>query len=563
MITKIVLRNFKRFKEETFELDSSGMEPHVIFAGHNNLGKTTVIQAVMAWRFALNKWNESNNIKRSIRLSRSEFSSVPLREFNQLWTGKSTGMKKDEEEGVSQGTPRPLEVEIHGRNEGKEWYLNMEFKYANNDVIYAKPKDVENIPIPAAAINLEATYIPSFSGIMTDEPERNRALQDVLIGQGKPGDILRNLLLEVSEEEESWEELHKHIKDIFNYELAKPSARGQAYILCEYRSLHSQGKCGPLLDINTTGSGFQQLLLIIAFLYARPSSVILLDEPDAHLHINLQSEMYSTLKKIAEKQGGQLIIATHSEVLIDSTNPKNIISFFGEHPRNLSKLQERKTLQRAMKQLSSLDLLKVEQSGGKVLWVEGKSDFDILRAWAEVLKHPVRKWFNDLNIYWCNMKGKRPKEAQDHFKALQAVFPTMRGFVLIDSDNEPDKTYGFDSNVKDIIMKKWSRYEIENYLVHSTTLKRFLKSHSPEHGDKAIQKLRDIMPPVSFEDPINDSIGYLKNMKGSDILRPVFEAAKYRINKEEYNHIAKDMKPEEIHPDVGEMLDVIVEYLEI
>ena len=334
MITKIVLRNFKRFKEETFELDSSEMEPHVIFAGRNDLGKTTVIQAVLVWHFALKKWCESNNKKRSIRLSRSEFFSVPLREFNQLWTEKSTGMKKGEEEGVFQGTPRPIEIEIHGKNEGKEWHLNIEFKYSNNDFIYAKPKNAENIP--DAAINLEAAYIPSLAGIMTDEPECNRALQDVLIGQGKSGDILRNLLLEVSEKKDDWKELCRHIKDIFNYELAKPSGRGQSYISCEYRSVNLQGKLGPLFDINTAGSGFQQLLLIIAFLYARPSSVILLDEPDAHLHINLQSEMYSILKKIAKKRGGQLMIATHSKVLIDSTSPKKIISFFGKHTHKLS-----------------------------------------------------------------------------------------------------------------------------------------------------------------------------------------------------------------------------------
>ncbi len=565
MITKIILRNFKRFKEETFELESE-VDPHVIFAGNNNLGKTTVIQAVMAWSFALNKWNNSNK-KRSIRLSRSEFFSVPLREFNQLWTGKSTGMKKGEVTGVAQGTPRSLGVEIHGKNKGKKWHLNMEFKYANNDLIYAKPKDVENIPIPEADINLETIYIPSFSGIMTNEPERNRALQDVLIGQGKPGDILRNLLLEVSEKGEAWQDMCTHIKDVFNYELAKPSARGQAYILCECRSLNSQGKPeGPLLDINTTGSGFQQFLLIIAFLYARQSSVsqssvILLDEPDAHLHINLQSVMYSTLKNIAKDKKGQLIIATHSEVLINSTAPQNIISFFGQHPRTLSKATEQKKLQKAMGRLSTIEILKAEQSVDKVLYLEGHTDLDILRAWAETLDHSALKWFNDINFYWHNMGGKRPKEALEYFQALQAISPTMRGFVLIDSDGKPNETLGFDFNVKAITMEKWRRYEIESYLVHPATLERFLKSH--EHRDKAIKKMRGIIPSEYLEDSIEDSIGYFRYMKGSNILQLIFKEANYHINKDEYHLIAQEMKSEEIHPDVSKMLDAIAEHLEI
>jgi recombinational DNA repair ATPase RecF len=44
MIKEVILRRFKRFQEERFDLSG-----HVILAGPNNCGKTTVLQAIAAW----------------------------------------------------------------------------------------------------------------------------------------------------------------------------------------------------------------------------------------------------------------------------------------------------------------------------------------------------------------------------------------------------------------------------------------------------------------------------------------------------------------------------------
>ena len=41
-------------------------------------------------------------------------------------------------------------------------------------------------------------------------------------------------------------------------------------------------------SVASAGSGVHQVLLLLAFFYARPSSVFLLDEPYAHLHVFLQ-----------------------------------------------------------------------------------------------------------------------------------------------------------------------------------------------------------------------------------------------------------------------------------
>ena len=47
MIRKVILRNFKRFEEVTFDIPG-----HVVLAGPNNTGKTTVLQAIASWSLA-------------------------------------------------------------------------------------------------------------------------------------------------------------------------------------------------------------------------------------------------------------------------------------------------------------------------------------------------------------------------------------------------------------------------------------------------------------------------------------------------------------------------------
>ena len=77
------------------------------------------------------------------------------------------------------------------------------------------------------------------------------------------------------------------------------------------------------------------MLLLLAFLYARPAAVILLDEPDAHQHVILQRQVNDLIRKVARKRGGQVLIATHSEVVLDATEPTRVIGFFGESPQPL------------------------------------------------------------------------------------------------------------------------------------------------------------------------------------------------------------------------------------
>jgi hypothetical protein len=309
----------------------------------------------------------------------------------------------------------------------------------------------------------------------------------------------------------------------------------------------------PKLDIASAGSGFHQVLLLLGFFYARPSSVLLLDEPDAHLHIVLQKQIYGLLRRIAGKRACQLIIATHSEVLIDGTSPDSIISFY-EKPHRLVHDTERKQVGEALKRLTATDILLAERSPG-ILYVEGETDFDLLSAWARSLQHPLAKWFAEAP-FWHSNQGRHPKEAHDHFFALRAVKANMRGFLLLDGDNRqmPDHEVSADG----LTIGRWRRYEAESYLLHPPALLRFIGVHTiPLLCKPAEDYLRGQLPPPVFRDPLANH-DYLERMPASKTLLPgFFAAAPAKLTKREYCRIAEQMKPDEIPSEVKEKLDLI------
>jgi len=58
VIRKVTLRRFKRFEEVEFVLPG-----HIVLAGPNNTGKTTLLQAIAAWELGLRRWRELNDFE--------------------------------------------------------------------------------------------------------------------------------------------------------------------------------------------------------------------------------------------------------------------------------------------------------------------------------------------------------------------------------------------------------------------------------------------------------------------------------------------------------------------
>jgi hypothetical protein len=71
--------------------------------------------------------------------------------------------------------------------------------------------------------------------------------------------------------------------------------------------------------IEALSSGERQMLLLVGFAVAflRPGGIVLLDEPDLHIHIAMITQLLQTLESVVRERQGQLIVASHSELVWD------------------------------------------------------------------------------------------------------------------------------------------------------------------------------------------------------------------------------------------------------
>ena len=564
MITKVKVEYFKKFEATSFELGDD-----IVLAGPNNSGKTTLLQAVAVWNLALQRWQaehaESSKAKQrtGVPVSRNDFTAIPLREMNLLWFDRDTGYSEGEKEGAKAGQPKLVAVTLYGKSvQGDEWNLTTTLRYANKEQIYVKLADEQGNPvteIPPGAKNVDIVHVPPFSGIGAEETGLQLGYQNRLVGQGKPGDILRNLLLEVRRGDKEktlglWKSLADDVWGLFGYRLKEPqySEATDPFIRIEY----THGQARTAFDVASAGSGFHQVLTLLGFFYARPASMLLLDEPDAHLHVILQRQVYDLLRSVARRRQCQLLVSTHSEIILEDTGAEQILSFYGP-PHRLTIDTHRDQVREALKRLSSLDILAAE-NGQNILYVEDESDFKILAEFARVLSHEFRRFA--ATPFVCPIHGRDARDARAHFFGLKAIRPQIGGVLLLDGDNRnlPDREIGADN----LTVLRWKRYEIENYLLHPQVLLRFVDGPEPDLLSRARRRngeefLRENFPPPALKDPLKDSDYLLSTAASKSILPEFLEKTETKLGKKDYFEIAAQLKLEEIHPEVKAKLDAI------
>jgi len=474
VITTLTLRNFKSIEEQTYKFDRFDL-----LVGRNNSGKSTILQALAIWQFCV---DEFRRVKRPGSTGKQivlpNFTALPVPEFNLLWREKTdrrypkvNGSKKQEfilvEIDVT-WIADTLEADTSKPNtpDPKEYAFGVKLRYSSPQTIYAipsegwayfreleKPSNQSNSFLPIIA------YVPPFSGLEPNEEWRDDGPLRKQIGKAQPGSVLRNLLLRVWEENrENWSEIQRVIKQWFSVDLKEPQyERGvDTQIICEYK----QGD--KAYDIISGGSGFHQTLTLLAFFYGYKPTTILLDEPDAHLHVNLQREILDYLKNQRVLQRNtQFLIATHAEEFIKGVDVRQIMSLLDRVPK---RVEATPAILTAMADVSNLEITQLsELSIPILLYVEGETDERLLRGWSTPLKKQ-----NILNqvcfrVMRGGSKDKMKTDSDRHFEGVKQVIPAAKRLILFDYDDEA--TYHPEEH--NPVLYEWRRKNIENYLLVS------------------------------------------------------------------------------------------------
>jgi ABC-type cobalamin/Fe3+-siderophores transport system ATPase subunit len=222
-------------------------------------------------------------------------------------------------------------------------------------------------------------------------------------------------------------------------------------------------------DIGLSGAGLRSLLNLGTTLLLSNSRLILLDEPDSHLHSSLQRVVARMLIDFSAERGVQIITASHAPDFIAETPLDSIlwIDRMEEEAKPIS------TLARILVDLGALsgtDAILVG-SANSVLFVEGTTDRRVLSAAFEACgsADPI----SDSKTILAKLPD--GKSSADSVRLLP---PLLEGLVgkkirvtcLVDNDWELLEDDVSNSTSKSVVCLP--RKEVENYLIEPAVFAR-------------------------------------------------------------------------------------------
>ncbi|PWR75534.1 AAA family ATPase [Methanospirillum stamsii] len=555
MLTSLSIKNFKRFEDVTIPLGDP-----VVFIGPNNSGKTTALQALTLFSIGLSKWIEKRGLNSSVQkrtgvtINRRDLLAVPIPEATLLW--RDLHVRSSElTEGKQKTTNIKIEIILEGITDNEPWTCGLEFDYANPESLYCRPiKDKEGrlLSISQNLKSFSIAFLPPMSGLAAQEIKLETGAINVKIGEGRTAEVLRNLCYQISSSgnDEPWKTVVQNIRDLFGVILHTPEyiiERGE--ITMEYDEIGS----GITLDISSAGRGLHQTLLLLAYLYSHPGDVLLLDEPDAHLEILRQRQIFNLLIQSSQKTKSQIIAASHSEVVLNEAADKNVVVAFIGKPHRIDK---KVGLEKSLREYG-YDQYYLAERRDWVLYVEGSTDLAILQEFAKILNHKSLPYLTAPFIRYigCN----EPSEAQKHYYAMKEANKNLRGIALFDRLNKEIKK---DPNLTII---SWKKREIENYFAIPEVIVRFLENKPDPATQQMVNMMKecltDAIPPRAMRD--RKDRWWTETKMSDDFLDPLwadfFERSgqKVLINKGGYYEIAQYLYPDEIDPEIIEKLDKI------
>jgi len=573
MLTKLSFRNFKRFKRVEIPLANP-----VVFVGPNNSGKTTALQALALWELGLRRWKEKRaergapEKRPGVAINRKDLLAVPVPSANSLWRGLH--VRSVQRAGARQETQNiRIDVLVEGNTSGKDWSCGLEFDFVNNESFVCRPlrledkRDPPRMEIPEEAYGVQVRFLPPMSGLLSNETRLDVGAINVRLGEGRTAEVLRNLcyqLLTAEDKPDAWPWVTAQIRDLFQVTLDEPvyiPERGE--IQMSYRDAD-----GTRLDLCCAGRGLQQTLLLLAYLSLNPGSVLLIDEPDAHLELLRQRDIYQLLTEAARSSGSQLILATHSEEVLNQaagTREGGVVAFLGQ-PHVIPP-------SRATSLRRSLDTIRFDQyylaeQTGWVLYLEDRTDLQILQAFARRLGHRAQ---THLRSPFLAPVGNQPNRGREHFNALLEAKPDLRGYLLVDQD-APEL-----QQREQLRERKWQRREIENYICQPETLESFAREvgaslaggplFEQDSIARAVESMRraieDRVPRAALRNPQDP---YWRTVKASDELLDLVLPEFYRglglkpdLRKADYYRLVPHIPDHLIEDEVIAVLDEIAE----
>jgi AAA15 family ATPase/GTPase len=525
-IHKFQIKNFKTFKDAVFYFNHDLN----IFTGVNNSGKTTVLEALSLWQECFLKLiNEARRAEKGYRrgdyiLGPSYNRYFPFQEINSVRSPNFEDIfhqrnKKSniilsltliDEHGEELNIP--FQITSSGSNyvialNGYSNYNHRQF----NDYFASLPEPISLIySTPVDQINIDEDFVT--------EPKIKEKL---LLRQSV--DVLRNRLYRIINGIDPV--ISQNFQNDLNYILYNSEKKVEFNIATNIQKdpksvIHFRvGSKDTFKDLSLLGSGTLQIIGILLNLYS-PAEVksdlklVLLDEPDSHIHRDIQKRMIDVFNKFGKNV--QLFITSHNEALIRSASPYQVFHLDGRNTGDFMSIHHNidtghlglhfkgimpssfTPVIRSIGNTTGLDFINALEAD-RLIFVEGEDD-------AKVIRILLNQRLNDRNKYMFWVLG-GISEIFEHILSYKTVFAAIKNggslwdksFIIFDKDE-------LSNEHKDLFVREFKdKLGIDGHCSNAYTFESTLLSDLPRTS-KLLLKLIEFSIGKTIPEPdiLND-----------------------------------------------------------
>lgn len=360
-ISKLKIKNFKCFDEVEINFDPN----FNLIIGENNSGKSTIFESLRLWQLAFNKFlkDRTNNKSDSSFYSRDNYSFtidelnfLRIDNFKNLFfkTGKTIEISLTIKNIKGNFAELPIYFTLNTEEQ------NLRFNLCSNKTSKTKVSGylldvIERTKGSTFKDMLLMTYINPIFHLPIKEPKYQKGYILEKLHQAKASEVIRNLIEDYAPidyqtaKNKSKKVGSKELIDIEKtlHEIIKNEdlLEGEKPILTFTSNLKpdedvninlfaTNNQTNTKVEVSQLGSGTINIINILAVLaygdYERfLLTVLLLDEPDSHLHANNQQRLYKDLIEKSKAENKQIFVITHNHELIDCA--ENVL--FIDHTR--------------------------------------------------------------------------------------------------------------------------------------------------------------------------------------------------------------------------------------
>lgn len=427
-IKTIEIENFKTIKKLKFTPNSN----FNIIIGKNNVGKSTLFEAFLLWERCYNQVIQSNKKDFYDLNTTSQYLAFQDLNFLRIVDDRDLFFTSNNTASITVC----ISDGIHDFSLGMSISKPITIKNSFFRIKTIKQKKFKDFSTYANDKNTKLDEIifiyqtRPIANVLQKEPFLNEGKIKNKIENGSSQEVLRNKILTKTPEE--LKILEQNISDVIEQPVKFSKITPNQKKNDEYINLKINDK-----DIHLQGSGLLQIIEILSTInyIEAPLNVLLVDEPDSHIHSNLQNKLMDYLKSI---HNNQTFVISHNDSFVNDATEGEIFYLNDEVKLNgnLTHLEKDK-----------FDLIKNDLGGiitglakinnaENIIFVEGDDDIAYLTLLLE--KHlsisGVDFKTNKLTFYHLRGKDYIEKKVEHVKRVIGQIFKGKKYTCIYDKD---------------------------------------------------------------------------------------------------------------------------------